>query len=100
MAKINQNCKLLDCAEDAAVHSVMRRSRIGVSEVGKSIQYIQVYLKESGLEIEPNKFQFPLFSVKKRGIADGEWKIMAKENNASSVKSIKLLNLLLTSNLD
>jgi hypothetical protein len=52
-SKINQNCKLLEYADDVEVYSVNRYSRIGVSEVEKSIQIIEVYLKESGLEIEP-----------------------------------------------
>jgi hypothetical protein len=38
--KINQNCKLLEYADDVAVYSVNRYSRIGVSEVKKSIQIL------------------------------------------------------------
>jgi hypothetical protein len=41
-------------------------SRIGVSGVEKSIQSIELYLKESGLEIEQQKRQLCNFD-KKRG---------------------------------
>jgi hypothetical protein len=51
--KINQKCKLLEYAGDVAVYSVNRYSRIGVSEVEKSIQSTELSLKVSGLEIEP-----------------------------------------------
>jgi hypothetical protein len=32
-SKVNQNCKFLEYADDAAVYSVKRYSRIGVSDV-------------------------------------------------------------------
>jgi hypothetical protein len=57
-SKINQNCKLLEYADDVAVYSFNRYSRIGVE---KSIQSIELYLKESGLEIEPKKCQLCIF---------------------------------------
>jgi hypothetical protein len=60
-SKINQNCKLLEYADDVAVYSAARHSSIGVSEVEKRIQSIEVYLKESGLEIAPNKSQLCIF---------------------------------------
>jgi hypothetical protein len=60
-SKINQNCKLLEYADDAAVYSVNRYSRIGISEVEKSIQSIELYLKENNLEIEPKKCQLYIF---------------------------------------
>jgi hypothetical protein len=37
-SKINQNCKLLEYAEDVAVYSVKGHSRIGVSEVEKAYE--------------------------------------------------------------
>jgi hypothetical protein len=37
-SKIQQNCKLLEYADDVAVHSVNRTSRIGILEVEKSIK--------------------------------------------------------------
>jgi hypothetical protein len=43
-SKINQNCKLLEYADDVGVYSVKRHSRIGVLGIGGSIQSIQVYL--------------------------------------------------------
>jgi hypothetical protein len=64
-SKINQNCKLLEYADDVAVYSVARHSSIGVWEVEKSIQIIEVYLKESGLEIAPNKCQLCIFDKKR-----------------------------------
>jgi hypothetical protein len=64
-----------------------------------SIQSIQVYLKESGLETAPNKCQLCIFA-KKKGTADGEWEITVQGENVSSVKSIKSLGLHLKSNLD
>jgi hypothetical protein len=41
--------------------------------VEKSIQSIEVYLKESGLEIAPMKCQLCIFD--KKGRANGEWEI-------------------------
>jgi hypothetical protein len=53
-SKINQNCKLIEYADDVAVYSVNRYSRIGVSEAEKSIQSIDFFfLKKSGLETAP-----------------------------------------------
>jgi retron-type reverse transcriptase len=37
--KISQHCKLLEYADDVAVYSVNRYSRIGVSEVEKASKY-------------------------------------------------------------
>jgi hypothetical protein len=51
-SKIHQNCKLLEYADDVAVFSVNRNSRIDISEVEESAQRIELYLKGSGLEIE------------------------------------------------
>jgi predicted AAA+ superfamily ATPase len=45
-SKINQNCKLLKYADDVAVYSVNRYSRIGISKVEKSIQSIKLYLRK------------------------------------------------------
>jgi hypothetical protein len=98
-SKINQNCKLLKYADDVAVYSGNSHSRIGVSEAGESIQNIQVYLKESGLEITPNKFQFCIFGKKKGGTSDGKWEITVQKEKVSSIKSIKLLDMHIKSNL-
>jgi hypothetical protein len=40
-SKINQHCKLIEYADDVAVHSVNRYSRIGVSEVEKSYKVLK-----------------------------------------------------------
>jgi hypothetical protein len=66
-----------------AVYSVNRHSRIGVSEVEESIQSIQVYLKESGWEIAPNKCQLRIFD--KKGTADREWKITVQGEKVYSI---------------
>jgi hypothetical protein len=66
-SKINQNCKLLEYAAVVAVYLANRNSRIGVSEVDKSIQSIEVYLKESGLETAPKKCQLCIFNKKRGG---------------------------------
>jgi hypothetical protein len=81
-----------------AVYSVARLSCIGVSEVEKSIQSIQVYLKESGLEIAPNKCQLCIFD--KKGTADEEWVITVEGGKITSVKLIRFLGLHLKSNID
>jgi hypothetical protein len=39
-SKINQNCKLLEYADNVAAYSVNRYSRIGISEVENSIQIL------------------------------------------------------------
>jgi hypothetical protein len=49
------------------VYSVNRHNRNDISEVEKSIQSIQVYLKESGLETAPNKCELCIFYYKKKG---------------------------------
>jgi hypothetical protein len=90
-----QNCKLLEYADDVAVS---RHSSIGVSEVEKSIQIIQVYLKESVLETAPNKCQLCIFDMKRT--ADEEWEITVEGQKVTSVKSIKFLGLRLKCNLD
>jgi hypothetical protein len=64
-SKINQNCKLLEYADDAAVYSVNRYSRIGVSEAENSIQNIEHCLKECGLEIEPKEYKLCIFDKKR-----------------------------------
>ncbi|PNF30200.1 hypothetical protein B7P43_G08428 [Cryptotermes secundus] len=97
-SKINQNCKILEYADDVAIYSVHRCSRIGVAEVEKSIQSIELYLKESGLEIAPKKCQLCIFD--KKGTTEGEWEIKVQGEKVSSVKSIKFLGLHLKSNLD
>jgi hypothetical protein len=97
-SKINQNCILLEYADDVAVYSVARHSSIGVSEVEKSIQSIHVYLKESGSEITPNKCQLCIFD--KKGTADREWENTGQGEKVTSVKSIKFLGLHLKSNVD
>jgi hypothetical protein len=61
-SKINQNCKLLEYADHVKVYSVNRCSRISVSE--KNIRNVEVYLKESGLEIAPKKCQLSVFNKK------------------------------------
>jgi hypothetical protein len=68
-SKINQNYKLLEYADDVAVYSVARHRSIGVSEVEKIIQIIEIYLKESVLEIVPNNC---VFSVKMRQLKESE----------------------------
>jgi hypothetical protein len=67
--RINENCKLLEYADDV-VYLVNRNRKIGVSVVEKSIQSIQVYLNENCLEIAPNKCQ--LCICNKKGTASGE----------------------------
>jgi hypothetical protein len=62
--QINKNCKLLEYADDVVVYSVKRRNRFGVSEVEKNIESIEVYLKQSGLEIAPKKCQLCIFNKK------------------------------------
>jgi hypothetical protein len=42
-----------------------RHNRNGISEVEKIIQSIEIYLKESGLEIAPKKI-YCVFFIKKR----------------------------------
>jgi hypothetical protein len=59
--------------EDVAGFSVNRYSRIGLSEVKKSIQNIEVSLKESGLEIAPMKYQLCIFDKKK--IRNSQWRV-------------------------
>jgi hypothetical protein len=66
--------------------------------VENSIESIQVYLKERGLEIAPNKCEYCIFD--KKGTTDGQWEIMVKGEKVSSVKSIIFLGLHLKSNLD
>jgi hypothetical protein len=66
--------------------------------VEKIIRSIQVYLKESGWEIAPNKCQLCIFD--KKGTADGEWEITVQGEKVTSVKSIKFLGLHLKFNLD
>jgi hypothetical protein len=73
-------------------------SKIGVSEIEKSIWSIHVYLKDGGLEIAPNKCQLHIFD--KKGAADGEWEITVQGGKVSSVKSIKCLGLYLKSSLE
>jgi hypothetical protein len=48
-SKIGQNCKFHEYTDDVAVYSVNRYLIIEVSE------YIEIYLKENGLDIAPNK---------------------------------------------
>jgi hypothetical protein len=64
-SKINQNCKFLEYADDVAVYSVTRYSSNGVWEVEKSIQSIEVYLKESGMEIAQKKCELCIFDEKR-----------------------------------
>jgi hypothetical protein len=71
-------------SEDVAGYSVNRHSRIGLSEVEKSIQNIEVYLNESGLEIAPKKRQLRIFN--KKWTANGDWEIMVQGEKVSSVK--------------
>jgi hypothetical protein len=66
-SKNNKNCKLLEYAEDVAIYSVNRYSRICVSEVEMSIQNMELYLKESGLEIEPKQKKANCVSSIKEG---------------------------------
>jgi hypothetical protein len=40
-SKMNQNCKLLEYADDVAVYSVNRYSRIGVSELEKPYKVLE-----------------------------------------------------------
>jgi hypothetical protein len=54
-----------------AVYSVNRYSRIGASELEKSIQSIEVYLKESGLEIATKKCQLYIFDKKR----NSQWRV-------------------------
>jgi hypothetical protein len=96
--KIKQNCELLEYADDVAVYSVNRHSRIDVPEVENSIQIIDIYLKESGLEIAPKKCQ--LCICDKNGRADGELEITVQGEKFPSVKSVKFVDLHLKSNLD
>jgi predicted Zn-ribbon and HTH transcriptional regulator len=65
-SKIHQNCNLLEYADDVTVYSVNRNNTIGMSEVEKHLQNIEIYLEESGLEMEPNKCQLCIFDNKKK----------------------------------
>jgi hypothetical protein len=96
--QINQNYKLLEYADDVAVISVNRHSRIGVSEEEERIRSIQIYIKEGVLEIAPNICQLHIFDKKETAV--GEWEITVQGEQVSSVKSIKFLGLHLKSNLD
>jgi hypothetical protein len=40
-SKINQNCKILEYADDVAVYSINRYSRIGVSEVERAYKTLK-----------------------------------------------------------
>jgi hypothetical protein len=94
-SKINQKCKLLEYTDNVVVYLVARYSSIGISEVEEIIQSTEVYLKESSLEMTPNKCQLCIFD--KKGIADGEWKITVQ---GEKVTSVKFLGLHLKSNID
>jgi hypothetical protein len=72
-SKINQNCKLLENADDVAVYSVSRQ-QIRCIGGGKWIQITGIYLQESGLEIAPKECQ--LFIFDKIWTAKGKWEIM------------------------
>jgi hypothetical protein len=76
-----------------AIYSINWHNKIGVSEVEKGVQWIQVYLKKSGLGIAPNKQQ-------KMGAADWEWEIVLQREKVSSAKSVKYVGLHLKSYLD
>jgi hypothetical protein len=52
-SKISHKYKLLEYADDVAVYSVNRHSRIGVSEVEKSVRSTEVYLKKCSSETAP-----------------------------------------------
>jgi hypothetical protein len=71
ISKIKQNCRLLEYADDLAVYSVKRHSRIAASEVEESVQNIEVCLKESGLEKAPNKCQWCIFDKKR----ESRWRV-------------------------
>jgi hypothetical protein len=64
-SKINQNFKLLKYADDVAVYSFNRYSRIGVSIVEERIQSIELYLRESDLQIAPKTCQVCIFNKKR-----------------------------------
>jgi hypothetical protein len=42
-SKINQNCKLLEYADEVPVYSANRHSRIGVTEVEESKKCFEIY---------------------------------------------------------
>jgi hypothetical protein len=80
------------------LYSVNRQQNWRIGS-GKEYRSIPVYLKESGLEIAPNKCQLCIFDNKK-GATDGQWEITVHGEKVYSVKSIKFMRMHLKSNLD
>jgi hypothetical protein len=97
-SKLNQNFKFVEYADDVAVYSIARHSSIGVAEVEKSIQSTEIYLKESGLEIAPNKCQLCIFDKKGKPMEIGISRY--EEKRFLQTKSIKFLSLHLKFNLN
>jgi hypothetical protein len=60
-----------------AVYSVNRQQNWRIGS-GKSIENIEVYLKESGFEIAPKKYQFAFFDKRGQPVESGKSRYKGK----------------------
>lgn len=89
LEKLADNCKVVQFADDVGFFTRSDTPRIALQHIESTVNNVNTFLKNSGLEIAPEKCQLCIFN----DLKNGSWSIKIDKKKIKSQKSVKFLGI-------